>query len=96
MTQQHTAAKQKQAGATSARLVMRYYWRHLRRYPLYVAGLLMAVPAASIMNAFVPPLIIASIIQKLTLHQYTEGAFLGGLGSIVGLYAFVAIFSLGF
>ncbi|MBL8122135.1 ABC transporter ATP-binding protein, partial [Candidatus Saccharibacteria bacterium] len=66
--------------------VAKYYIRCMRRYPGSFLGWILSVPLASSMNAYIPPLIIANILNTLTTHQYNSGQLLGGFGGKILLY----------
>lgn len=75
-----------QTKPADSRDVLAYYWRKMRKYPAYTAGWLVGVPLASSMNAYIPPLIIASIINSLTTHHYDTSQLLGGFAGKAALY----------
>ncbi len=47
-----------------------YYWAHVRHYPRYLSGILLSVPVTILINNYLPPLIISSVLQKLSTHRY--------------------------
>ena len=49
-----------------------FYWAHVRRYPRYLGGLALAIPLTVLINGYLPPLIIASVLSKLSRHHYSS------------------------
>lgn len=60
----------KHENQAKARLVVGYYLGVVRKYPRYLIGTLITTPLAIIINGFIPPLIIAGAIRKLSSHTY--------------------------
>lgn len=56
--------------SSQAKKVIRYYWRHATVYPSLVLGLLFSVPLTVLINSFLPSLIIANILSRLSEHHY--------------------------
>lgn len=86
-----TTAQAKQENQAKARLVLGYYWSIVRKYPLYVTGVLITIPFTTIINGFVPPLIIANVIKKLSAHRYELPMFWHDFGASVLLYLSVVL-----
>ncbi|CAN5371235.1 ABC transporter ATP-binding protein [soil metagenome] len=53
--------------------VIRYYWGCAKRYPRFIIGTLIGVPFASIINNFIPPLILANVLHRLSDNDYIVG-----------------------
>jgi ATP-binding cassette subfamily B protein len=81
----------KRENQTKARVVLSYYWHIIRRYPRYVSGALATIPIAIIVNGFIPPLIVAGVIQKLSSHSYTHGVLWHEFGPTILLYFAVVL-----
>jgi ATP-binding cassette subfamily B protein len=47
-----------------------YYWRHARKYPKLLIGLLFIVPTTALIGGILPTLIIANVLNKLSRHHY--------------------------
>ncbi len=71
--------------------VAAYYTRQARRYPRYLAGLLVSVPITVTINNYIPPLILAHVLNKLNQHHYTSGQLWQSFGNDLVLYAVVLI-----
>jgi hypothetical protein len=50
--------------------VAKYYWQHARKYPRYLLGLGLSVPATVLINSFLPTLIVANVLSRLAQHDY--------------------------
>jgi len=77
-----------------AKLVLRYYWHIVRKYPHYVLGVLVSLPAAVVVNAFIPPLIVADAIRRLSAQTYTTSDLLPAFGGTIALYSAVVLFGI--
>jgi ATP-binding cassette subfamily B protein len=52
--------------------VAAYYWRHALIYPGSVTGVLLAVPLTVLVNNFLPTLIMANMLSRLSQHHYID------------------------
>jgi ATP-binding cassette subfamily B protein len=77
-----------------AKLVLGYYWKTIRKYPKYVWGMLITVPVTIVVNGFIPPLIIANVIRKLSAHQYSSDTLWQNFGTDILLYSAVVLFGI--
>ena len=77
-----------------ARLVLGYYWHIIKKYPSYVWGILITLPAAVIINGFIPPLIIANAIGRLSAHTYATSSLWHDFGGTILLYSAVVLFGI--
>ncbi|MFZ1248734.1 MAG: ABC transporter ATP-binding protein [Candidatus Saccharimonadales bacterium] len=66
-------------------IALRYYLQCIRKYPRYVWGVLLVVPFTSLIGRYVPPLIIAQVLNKLTSKQYTSDVA-ASFGPYIALY----------
>ena len=71
--------------------ILKTYWRHAWKYPKYVLGLLLLVPIGVISFRLAPPIIAASILQKLSQHDYVQGDLWGSFGRELVLYSLAAL-----
>ena len=72
---------------------LRFYWHHASRYPLLLAILLVSIPATVAAGAFIPPLIIADILNRLSRHAYNAGDIAGSFGPPLIAYAALVLAS---
>jgi ATP-binding cassette subfamily B protein len=69
-----------------AREVFAYYWKHLRDYPKYLFGALLALPLTVLLNSYLPPLILASVLSRLSRHDYQPHHIWASFGGQLVLY----------
>lgn len=91
MTTSQTKQLSKKHYQAKARLVLSYYWSIIRRYPLYVAGILITIPFTTIVNGLIPPLIIAGVIKKLGTETFKPELFWQDFGPVILLYFVVVL-----
>jgi ATP-binding cassette subfamily B protein len=72
--------------------VFAYYWQHLRHYPRYVAGLMIALPVTVLVNNYIPPLILAVVLNRLSEHKFVPHQLWAGLGWYLLAYGILAVF----
>ena len=70
---------------------VRLYWGHARRYPFHLYGALLAIPFAVLVNQFLPPLIIANVLARLSRHDYNGHDVWGSFGPSLVTYAALVI-----
>lgn len=51
---------------STTKLTVQLYWQHVWRYPLLATGILITIPITTLVNNFLPPLIIAHVFNMLT------------------------------
>lgn len=66
-----------------------YYYRKAKKYPTYFWGTLISVPITVLLNSYLPPLILAYILNRLSSHNYTPHDVWGSFGIILLLYLIV-------
>jgi len=54
-----------------AKRTFRYYWQHVRRFPRFYMPTFVILPVNILVNNYVPPLILATILNRLSKHDYT-------------------------
>jgi ATP-binding cassette subfamily B protein len=60
--------------------IFKLFWSYAWKYPWYVLGVLLLTPLANIFLRLVPPLIVASVINRLTSSDYVKGDVWGSFG----------------
>ena len=53
-----------------AKKVFAYYWKHLKHYPLYVSGVAISLPITNLVNNYLPTLVLANVLSRLSQHDY--------------------------
>lgn len=66
---------------------VRYFWRHQKKYPGLVFGMFAALPFAVLLNRFLPALIVANILDRLSSHDFVPGHVWGSFGGQITLAA---------
>ncbi|MBP9761452.1 ABC transporter ATP-binding protein [Candidatus Saccharibacteria bacterium] len=61
--------KNKSEKSESMQIALRYYKERIRKYPKYVLGVLLIVPFTSLFGRYLPPLVLANVINQLTSGQ---------------------------
>lgn len=65
---------------------LKFYLQHIRHYPKLAVGMLVAVPLATLVNSFIPPLIIAKILDRLSQGDFVKGDVWVSFGPLLILY----------
>ena len=71
--------------------VVRYYWQKVWAERKYALGILAVMPLNVALNQIVPPIIMATVLNRLASHAYTDGAVWHSFGPELILYI-VAVF----
>jgi ATP-binding cassette subfamily B protein len=66
---------------------LRYYWKHARKHPGYLVGLLLSVPSALLCLGFLPSLFVAQILQRISSGNFSHGNLWASFGPQLALYA---------
>ncbi len=65
-----------------------YYWRHVRRFPRLYLPVAILLPINTSINNYISPIVLASIINKLSRHEYSPNHIWGDFGGLILLYLF--------
>lgn len=71
--------------------VLAFYWRTIRRYPRKVTGLAIFLPITIFVNSFLPPLILANVLSRLSQHRYIGHGIWANFGPQLVLYALIEL-----
>jgi ATP-binding cassette, subfamily B, bacterial len=69
-----------QADKDTTKMVLNYYLGHLRHYPRQFVGLIVSVPITVLVNTFLPTLIVASVLSRLSQHHFQAHDVWGSFG----------------
>ncbi len=72
---------------------MRYFWRHMSRHKGWLIGILVTVVLANLTLFYIPPIIVANILERITTGDFTYGEVWGSFGP--SIVAYVALTALG-
>jgi ATP-binding cassette subfamily B protein len=70
----------------SSKQILSFYWRHAWRYPRYVIGLFITLPITILVNNFLPPIILANVLSKLSQHHFQTHNVWGDFGPQIVLF----------
>ena len=69
----------------------RYYVKHALHYPRLLIGVLITVPLTVLVNSFLPPLLLADVLDRLSKHDYIPNDVWQSFGGTLILYAAVVM-----
>lgn len=72
---------------SNSREVISLYLQHIRKYPHLAIGAILSVPLTTLINNFLPPLILAGVIQRLSTGDYTQNNVIGSFGPQIIMYS---------
>ena len=72
---------------------LKLYWHHASRYPLLLAAQALSIPIAIIGGGYVPQLIVARVLSRLSAHDYQPGNVLASFGGELIAYAALVFFT---
>lgn len=72
--------------------ILKTYLRFAWRYKRYFIGVLLTTPIANITLRILPPLIVASVLNRLTNHNFADGKAWDSFGNDLILYGIVTAF----
>lgn len=74
-----------------AKQTFTYYWRHIRRFPkLYIPAFII-LPINTLVNNFIPPLILAAILNRLSRHDFISHQVWQSFGGDLILYLILSL-----
>lgn len=74
-----------------AKQVVAFYLSCVAKYPRQYLGLLFSVPLAVLVNSFLPPLILARVLNRLSQHDYQPHKVWQSFGGDLVLFAFLSL-----
>lgn len=77
----------KPQNAPSNQQILKLYFAHAWRYPRYVIGLISLIPFTLLAHQFIPPLIAATVLDRLSRGDFEAGRLFESFGSLLLLYA---------
>jgi ATP-binding cassette subfamily B protein len=69
-----------------ARDVFAYYWKQARAYPSYLTGVIVCLPITILLNTYIPALIVANVLSRLSQHDYKPHDVLGSFGPQLAVF----------
>lgn len=77
----------------TAKDTLSVYFSHIKKYPFLAIGGFFAIPLTTLVNNFLPPLIAADVINRLSQGDFTKGDVLGSFGP--SLLAYIGLLTIG-
>jgi len=62
------------------------YWHHIWKYPKYTASLLLVIPFTVLINSYLPPLILANVLNRLSKGDFRPHQVWASFGGDLVLY----------
>ncbi|HSW98509.1 MAG TPA: ABC transporter ATP-binding protein [Candidatus Saccharimonadales bacterium] len=72
---------------------IRYYWRHMRKYPRKLLGIFITVPLSVLLLGFIPSYVVSRILQRVSSGHYVHGQLWASFGPDLLLYAGAVLLS---
>jgi ATP-binding cassette subfamily B protein len=76
---------------TRNRNAIKYYWRHARAYPRLILGVILSVPLTVLINSYLPPLILASVLSRLSQHDFVPDNVWSSFGPELVFYSLLLL-----
>lgn len=76
---------------STTRKTITFYWQAARRYPHNVIAILITVPLTVLVTNFLPPLILANVLNRLSRRDFQPHQVWASFGSSLVLYAVLTL-----
>lgn len=70
--------------------ILKTYWQFAWSYPRYICGLFVMIPVANIALRLVPPLIVASVVTRLSSGDFAKDNIWASFGREIVVYAVIS------
>jgi ATP-binding cassette subfamily B protein len=77
----------------NAKEVARYYWQRVKVYPYSFIGICLVIPVTVLCGQFLPPLILARVLHRLSAGQFIAHQPLQSFGHEILIYASLVAFT---
>ncbi len=77
--------------AQTTRQVFLFYWQQAAKYPLFVLGAFIAMPITVLVNTFLPPLILANVLNRLSAGEFVVNQPWQSFGGDISLYILLTL-----
>ena len=75
----------------NSKIAANFYLARVRAYPVLLTGVLLTVPFTILVNAYLPPLIVANVLSKLSTNNYAASDLWPVFGLQLVLYTFLLL-----
>ena len=72
---------------TTTKKTLSLYWHHMWRYPRYVIGVGLAIPFSVLVEQYLPPIVLANVLNRLAKGDYRGHNVWGSFGPELIAYA---------
>jgi ATP-binding cassette subfamily B protein len=76
---------------TTTQKTIRFYWEHMRQLPHLLIPTVTILPVNVLLNNYLPPLVLAAVLNRLTSHGYTPGHIWSDFGPSLVLYLILSL-----
>jgi len=70
---------------------IRFYWQHMRQFPHLLIPVVTILPLNVLLNNYLPPLVLAAVLNRLTTHNYTAHHLWSDFGGSLVLYLILSL-----
>ena len=70
---------------------LKFYWQNAWHYPKYVIGAMLSVPFTVLVNNFLPPLILANVLSRLSRHDFQPHHIWASFGPDLLVYGVIVL-----
>lgn len=75
----------------SVKKILRFYWQHVWRYPRYVWGIFISLPLTVLMSSYLPPIVLATVINRLANNHYDPHNLWGSFHNNLFVYILLLV-----
>jgi ATP-binding cassette subfamily B protein len=75
----------------NAKQTISFYWSHLKRFKKDAIGTALLFPIVILVDNYIPPLVLAAILNKLAKHQYVAHHVWQSFGSLIITYSIISL-----
>ena len=76
---------------STTKLTLLFYWQHVKKYPKLAYGVMFVVPISILVEQYLPPLILATVLNRLARGDYVPHAVWQSFGGTLILYGILLV-----
>lgn len=76
---------------STAKQTISTYWRYMRRYPRKLVGAAISVPIATLLNNYIPAIIMAVVLERLAAGDFVHGQVWDSFGLALVAYGVISL-----
>lgn len=81
----------KQPTQSTANQTLATYWHYMRRYPRKLVGIAISVPIATLLNNYIPAIIMAGVLNRLATGDFVPGKIWESFGWALVAYGTISL-----